>query len=86
MTDAAKGKIAAYIGEEKDGSGGWRTKKRMGERQKANREKYFFKLFPLLSSDEITTEVNARPFLGITPDAESDMAEGIETYVAKGDG
>lgn len=86
VTQAAKEKIAQFIGEEPDGMGGWRTKKRMGARQKANREKYWFKLFPLLSSDEITTQVNARPFLGITPEAERDMAEGIEAWVAKGGG
>lgn len=86
ITPAAKKTIARFIGEEPDGKGGWKTKKRLEARQKENREKYWSKLFPLLSSDELTTEVHQRPFLGVTPENDADIAESIEIYVARGEG
>ena len=86
VTDAAKKTIGAFIGEEPDGKGGWKPKGRLGSRQKENREKYWAKLFPLLSKSELTTEVNQRPFLGITDEAEAAMAEDLEAWVAKGEG
>ena len=54
------------------------------ERQKEQREKYWNKLFPLLGKDQLETQITQRPFLGITPQSERDMAEGIEFWVAKG--
>ena len=85
ISPAAKSTIAKYIGEESDGSGGWRKKKNPGSRQKENREKFWFKLFPLLSSDELETQPVQRPFLGITPQNASDMQADIEFYVTTGD-
>jgi len=84
ITPTAKKTIGAFIGEEPADNGGWRKKKRLGPRQKENREKYFFKLYWLLSRDRLDTEVNQRPFIGITPEAEAKMLEDIEHYVAKG--
>lgn len=84
ITQGAKKTIGAFIGEEEKG-GVFKRKARLGSRQKANREKYFFKLYPLLSRDELTTEVNQRPFLGITEENERDMVEDIEEWVAMGD-
>ena len=83
ITDAAKKKIGSYIGEEKR-DGKWVRKKRMGSRQEAQREKYWYKLFPLLSMEELSTSVNQRPFLGITEENENEMAELIELFVATG--
>jgi len=85
ITSQAKSTIAKFIGEESDGSGGWVKAKRMGPRQKEQREKYWFKLFPLLSMNELTTTPVARPFLGITPQNEADIAEDVEYYLATGD-
>lgn len=46
---------------------------------------YWFKLAPLTGKmDKLETEVNPRPFLGITPENEREMAEGIEYFVAEG--
>jgi phage gpG-like protein len=83
VTDQAKKTIGSFIGMENKG-GEWVKKKRMGARQAANREKFFFKLAPMLGMSELSTQVNARPFLGITPENESEMAESIEDFVATG--
>ena len=85
ITPAAKGTIAKFIGEESDGSGGWRKKKNPGARQKENREKFWFKLFPILGLDELETQPVQRPFLGITPQNASDMQADLEFYVKTGD-
>ena len=85
VTGAAKATIAKFIGEESDGKGGWRkSKRKLTPTQKAQRDKYWFRLFPVLGQDEITTQVNRRPFLGITKEAEEDMIDGIEAYIAHG--
>ena len=81
ITDTTKKTVGKFIGEEKV-DGEWRKKKTLGSKQKQNREKYFSKLFPLLGQDELETQVNQRPFLGITPENESDMAATIEAFVA----
>ena len=60
-------------------------KKKPGVKQKANAEKYWFRLFPLLGQDQIETQVNQRPFLGITDENEAEMVETIEAWVAKGE-
>lgn len=83
ITAQAKKTIASFLGEEPDGRGGWRRKKRIGSRQAENREKYWFKLFPLLSSDILETQVNARPFLGIPTDVEEGLARDLERWVAE---
>lgn len=77
---SAKKMIAQFLGEEPDGKGGWRKKKRLGSRQQEQREKYWFKLFPLLSSDVLETKVNQRPFVGITDDTERWIIKKIEKY------
>ncbi len=81
----AKKTIAKFIGEEPDGSGGWRKKKNPGPRQKEQRDKYWFKLAPVLGMTELTTDTVQRPFLGITPQNEDEMRESIEDYVVTGD-
>lgn len=86
VTSAAKDRIAKFIGEEPDGRGGWRRRKRLGPRQKAQRERYFFRLFPLLGMTELSTQVHERPFLGITPQNEREIADSIEEFVAGDEG
>ena len=82
--EGTKKAVGRFLGAEKK-DGKWRMKKKPGARQKENAEKYWFKLFPLLGQDQIETQVNQRPFLGITPENEDDMAEMIEEWVAKGE-
>ena len=45
-------------------------------------KRYAFKLWPVLGKDQIETQVNQRPFLGITPEMEQMMAEDIEDFVS----
>jgi len=85
ITPTAKKAIGDFIGEELGAGGKWHRKKRLGPRQKENREKYWFKLYWLLSRERLETEVNQRPFLGVTEEAEKSMVEDIEAYVASGD-
>ena len=85
VTSSAKATIARFIGEEPDGAGGWRKKKNPGARQKENREKYWSKLFPILSLAVLETQPLQRPFLGITPQNEDDMRADLEFYVSTGD-
>ena len=85
ITEQTKTTIGRYIGEEKKG-GKWVKKKRMGEKQKEQRKKYWFKLAPLLGKDTLTTEVNQRPFLGITDENEVEMVDTIERFIATGKG
>jgi len=81
--EGTKKEVARFLGAEKK-DGKWRMKKKPGARQKENAEKYWFKLFPLLGKDQLETQVNQRPFLGITDENEADMVDQIETFVAKG--
>ncbi|RKY16666.1 MAG: hypothetical protein DRQ55_17530 [Planctomycetota bacterium] len=85
VTEQAKTTIGRFIGMEKR-EGEWKKKKRLGPKQKENREKFFFKMAPLLGKTELTTQVNQRPFIGITPQNEQDIADSIEEFVAKGIG
>ena len=84
VTDTTKHTIARFLGAEKK-DGKWKMKKKPGVKQKANAEKYWFRLFPLLGQDQIETQVNQRPFLGITDENEAEMVETIEAWVAKGE-
>jgi len=81
----AKKTIGKWIGEEPDGKGGWKKKKRMGSRQKEQREKYWFKLAPMLGKTELETQAVQRPFLGITEQNAQEIRESIEHYVKTGD-
>lgn len=46
---------------------------------------YKLKLWHLTTSEELTTQVNQRPFLGITSRLEQDIAATVELFVAEGD-
>lgn len=85
VTDSTKSTVGKWMGmEKKDGK--WRPKKNKGSNQQKNFDTYFLRIGWLLGASEIDTEVNARPFLGITPENEREMAEGIEEWVARGEG
>lgn len=85
VTETAKKTIARFIGfEKKDGK--WKRKKKLGSKQEEQSKKYHFKLLPLLAKDQLETQVNQRPFLGITEDNEQEMVDTIEAYVAHGKG
>jgi len=83
ITDTAKKTIGRFLGMEKK-QDGWKTKKNMGAKQKENREKYWGKLMPLLGKSQLQTMVNQRPFIGITPENDEEIADSIEEYVATG--
>lgn len=84
ITPTAKRTIGRFIGmEQKDGK--WRKKKGMGSAQRKQREKYWFRLAPLLGPDQLETQIAQRPFLGITDENEREMIESIEYWVAKGE-
>lgn len=84
ITESAKATIAQFLGWEKDGAGEWVPKARQGPRQKQNYERYGGQMLHLLWANELTTEVVQRPFLGITDEAEGEIADAIESFVAEG--
>jgi len=73
--------------------GGWSTqaitsgaKKRMEKWWQTKQGKpYALKMMGLLGMEQLETEVNARPFLGITTETEEDIAAALEIYLAKGE-
>ncbi len=85
ITSQAKTTIGRFIGYRKE-RGEWKPNPRAGKRQKANRDKFFFRLFPILGRDTLETQVNERPFVGITPDNDREIAESIEDWIAFGEG
>jgi len=84
INETAKKTVGRFLGyEKKDGE--WKRKNKPTEKQKAQDEKYHFRLLFLLGQDQLETQVNQRPFLGITDENEAEMAETIEAWVAKGE-
>jgi phage gpG-like protein len=84
VTETAKKTVGRFLGfEKKDGE--WKKKKKPGAKQKANFEKYAFRMLFLLGQDALETQVNQRPFLGITDEGEAEMVETIEAWVAHGE-
>ena len=84
VNETTKKTVGRFLGyEKKDGE--WKRKKKPGSKQKTNDEKYHFRLLFLLGQDALETQVNQRPFLGITDENEAEMVETIEAWVAKGE-
>jgi len=83
ITKQAKTKIAKWISKKKP------RKPKAGAKPKTPKEqskgeKYALKMMPMLGLDVWETEVVQRPFLGITDQAENDIAETLEIFLTEG--